>query len=407
MQERNSTVTECLKKFNYIIQESEENNFENELIKIVESYRKKAKELVNKYLSEKDSRNIVQKVLRKQEKHGTGKTAIALRSLFTNLEKELDNKFNEIKNKVGFDSKMQNQRDNIDGNVEEKDWKEGYQIIKNNPVALLFTKNDSKESDTKKILKLVLGNSLKTEVEKRLNLKRSDDDGSNVTFNLLNKKLDLPILDVKLENEKINNINFGLKAVKASTLKKYFTIGKAAELFGISIDSIKEFLKAITKQGQYKSFKQTFDLLAKEHETYNDICEILLKTKESQNYNDGIYKFSKKVSNGYINFNENGLEDIAFRQFFATHFSKEDGWYATDEKDDIIIKKYKNDEVQNAKVAEKLNNVSQQQTQVAGTENGNNEANAELSAVTSDATDGLPIGYSKRKKIKAIRRKLF
>ena len=407
MQERNSTVTECLKKFNYIIQESEENNFENELIKIVESYRKKAKELVNKYLSEKDSRNIAQKVLRKQEKHGTGKTAIALRSLFTNLEKELDNKFNEIKNKVGFDSKMQSQRDNIDGNVEEKDWKEGYQIIKNNPVALLFTKNDSKESDTKKILKLVLGNSLKTEVEKRLNLKRSDDDGSNVTFNLLNKKLDLPILDVKLENEKINNINFGLKAVKASTLKKYFTIGKAAELFGISIDSIKEFLKAITKQGQYKSFKQTFDLLAKEHETYNDICEILLKTKESQNYNDGIYKFSKKVSNGYINFNENGLEDIAFRQFFATHFSKEDGWYATDEKDDIIIKKYKNDEVQNAKVAEKLNNVSQQQTQVAGTENGNNEANAELSAVTSDATDGLPIGYSKRKKIKAIKRKLF
>lgn len=407
MQERNSTVTECLKKFNYIIQESEENNFENELIKIVESYRKKAKELVNKYLSEKDSRNIVQKVLRKQEKHGTGKTAIALRSLFTNLEKELNNKFNEIKNKVGFDSKMQNQRDNINGNVEEKDWKEGYQIIKSNPVALLFTKNDSKESDIKKILKLVLGNSLKTEVEKRLNLKRSDDDGSNATFNLLNKKLDLPILDVKLKNEKINGINFGLKAVKASTPKKYFTIGKVAELFGISIDSIKEFLKAITKQGQYKSFKQTFDLLAKEHETYNDICEILLKTKESQNYNDGIYKFSKKVSNGYINFNENGLEDIAFRQFFATHFSKEDGWYATDEKDDIVIKKYKNDEVQNAKVAEKLNNVSQQQTQVAGTENGNNEANTELSVVTSDATDGLPIGYSKRKKIKAIRRKLF
>lgn len=407
MQERNSTVTECLKKFNYIIQESEENNFENELIKIVESYRKKAKELVNKYLSEKDSRNIVQKILRKQEKHGTGKTAIALRSLFTNLEKELDNKFNEIKNKVGFDSKMQNQRDNINGNVEEKDWKEGYQIIKSNPVALLFTKNDSKESDIKKILKLVLGNSLKTEVEKRLNLKRSDDDGSNATFNLLNKKLDLPILDVKLKNEKINGINFSLKAVKASTPKKYFTIGKVAELFGISIDSIKEFLKAITKQGQYKSFKQTFDLLAKEHETYNDICEILLKTKESQNYNDGIYKFSKKVSNGYINFNENGLEDIAFRQFFATHFSKEDGWYATDEKDDIVIKKYKNDEVQNAKVAEKLNNVSQQQTQVAGTENGNNEANTELSVVTSDATDGLPIGYSKRKKIKAIRRKLL
>lgn len=407
MQERNSTVTECLKKFNYIIQESEENNFENELIKIVESYRKKAKELVNKYLSEKDSRNIVQKVLRKQEKHGTGKTAIALRSLFTNLEKELDNKFNEIKNKVGFDSKMQNQRDNINGNVEEKDWKEGYQIIKSNPVALLFTKNDSKESDIKKILKLVLGNSLKTEVEKRLNLKRSDDDGSNATFNLLNKKLDLPILDVKLKNEKINGINFSLKAVKASTPKKYFTIGKMAELFGISIDSIKEFLKAITKQGQYKSFKQTFDLLAKKHETYNDICEILLKTKESQNYNDGIYKFSKKVSNGYINFNENGLEDIAFRQFFATHFSKEDGWYATDEKDDIVIKKYKNDEVQNAKVAKKLNNVSQQQTKVAGTENGNNEANAELSVVTSDATDGLPIGYSKRKKIKAIRRKLF
>ena len=92
---------------------------------------------------------------------------------------------NEIKNKVGFDSKMQNQRDNIDGNVEEKDWKEGYQIIKSNPVALLFTKNDSKESDIKKILKLVLGNTLKTEVEKRLNLKRSDDDGSNATFNLM------------------------------------------------------------------------------------------------------------------------------------------------------------------------------------------------------------------------------